>query len=103
MADGVRAGLPDTARPGLVVRVSVPFEGEVMTGEVTADPDRLLTGPEVCALLGIEPGTWRTYVCRGQAPVADDPGVGPANRRTPRWRLSTVREYSRGRRRATNR
>lgn len=64
-----------------------------MSGEVSVDPDELLTGPEVCRLLEISGSTWRTYVKRGYAPPADDPGVGPPNRRTPRWRLETVREY----------
>lgn len=61
--------------------------------EVNVDPDELLTGKEVAQLLEIDPATWRTYVRRGYAPKADDPGVGPVNRRTPRWRLETVREY----------
>ena len=66
--------------------------------EVVADPDRLLTGPEVAALLGIEPVSWRSLVRQGFAPVADDPGgVGPVNTRRPRWRLSTVREFRQNR------
>jgi hypothetical protein len=64
-----------------------------MVVEVHVDPDELLTGPEVARLLEIQPGTWRNYVRRGYAPKPDDPGVGPVNRRCPRWRLETVREY----------
>lgn len=75
-------------------RVSVPFSGGVLAGVVTADPDRLLTGPEVAALLGVEPSSWRVSVWRGYAPKPDDPGgVGPVNQRRPRWRLSTVRAF----------
>lgn len=63
-------------------------------------PDPLLTGPEVAALLDIDPGTWRGYVHRGQAPKADEPGDESlsANRRTPRWRLSTIERWQAGRR-----
>jgi len=77
----------------LVMRVSIPHEGGPVEGDVVADPNELLTAADVARLLGLQPSTWRAYVCRGQAPPADDPGVGPVNRRTPRWRLSTVREY----------
>jgi hypothetical protein len=96
MVSSVRTGLPDAARSGSVsvARVSVPFKGGVMQGEVSYDPDRLLSGPKVAAFLGIEPATWRTYVMRGQAPAPDDPDLEtPVNRRRPMWKVSTVRTY----------
>jgi hypothetical protein len=80
-----------------VDRVVVPFRGRLMEGVVVADPDRLLTTAEVAAALGIQPATWRKMVSVGSAPRADDPGVGPVNRRTPRWRVSTVRAFRLGR------
>jgi len=62
------------------------------TAEISQD--RLLTGPEVAQLLKIDPATWRGYVRRGYAPKADDPDdTRPVQRRSPRWRLSTVAEY----------
>lgn len=82
-----------------VARVSVPYDGPIMVGEVVADPERLLSGPEVAAVLGIRPDTWRAYVNRGQAPAPDVPGVGCAERRRPKWRLSTVRAYHQGKKR----
>jgi predicted DNA-binding transcriptional regulator AlpA len=100
MDEVVRTGQPDTARSGSEVRVSVPFRGGVLRGEVRADPSRLLTTAEVSRLLGIKPHTWRTYVLRGQAPAPDAPDLEtPVNRRLPRWRLSTVREYVQNRKR----
>lgn len=96
MTGVVRTGLPDTTRSGstgLVARVALSFGGERLSGEVSVDPDELLTGVEVARLLEISPTTWRGYVRRGYAPPADDPGAGPVNRRTPRWKLATVREY----------
>jgi hypothetical protein len=65
-----------------------------MQGEVSADPDRLWTGPKVAAFLGIRPNTWNAYVARGQAPAPDDPDLEtPVNRRRPLWKVSTVRTY----------
>jgi hypothetical protein len=61
--------------------------------EVHVDPDELLTGPEVARLLEIKPGTWRSLVHQGYAPAAEDPGVGPVNRRVPRWTLGQVRDF----------
>lgn len=62
-------------------------------------PDDLLTGPQVAALLGVKAATWRGYVSRGQAPAPDDPDDGrPAERRTPRWRRSTVETWREARR-----
>jgi hypothetical protein len=58
-----------------------------------SEVDPWLTGPEVASVLGIKPVSWRTAVAKGYAPPADDPGVGPVNRRNPRWRLSSVRRY----------
>lgn len=59
------------------------------------DTDPLLTGPEAAARLGLTAGTWRGYVHRGLAPKPDDPDEGrPANRRSPRWRTSTVDRFA---------
>lgn len=81
-----------------VMRVTLPTKATGSTREFTADPNRLLTVREVCILLQIEPVTWRAYVSRGQAPAPDDPDSDAhPNRRRPRWRLSTVREYKQGR------
>jgi hypothetical protein len=101
MGEVVRTGQPDTARSGSeVARVSVPFKGDVLRGEVRADPNRLLSGTEVSRLLGIKSDTWRAYVSRGQAPAPDAPDLEtPVNNRIPRWRLSTVREYVQNRKR----
>lgn len=96
-------GRPDSALPRLagadvVVRV-LPWEGVGM-GRVVADPDGLLSGPEVAELLGISGPTWRNYVLSGLAPkpvepdvVRADGSVKPVNLRRPRWSLSQVREY----------
>lgn len=83
-----------------VARVAIPFTGEVMRGEVVADPGRLLTAAEVASYLEIRPNTWRAYVARGQAPPADFADADrPPNRRAPMWRLSTVRDYVQAKRR----
>jgi hypothetical protein len=46
---------------------------------------------------GIQPGTWRAYVSRGQAPPPDDPDdadpTRPVSHRRPRWRPETVDGY----------
>jgi predicted DNA-binding transcriptional regulator AlpA len=80
--------------------VVVAFRRPVaLKGEVVADPDRLLSGPEVARLLGVQASSWRARVAEGRAPAPDDPGPldVPANRRRPRWRLSTVREFKQSR------
>jgi predicted DNA-binding transcriptional regulator AlpA len=77
----------------VVMRVAVPA-GSVLSGELVANGERLLTAVEVARLLGIKPQTWWSYVQRGRAPRADD-GSG----REHLWRLATVREYQQGRRR----
>jgi hypothetical protein len=59
--------------------------------------DPLLTGAECAALAGVAAATWRSLVRGGYAPKADDPGVGPVNRRTPRWRRSSVERFIRDR------
>lgn len=57
---------------------------------MTAD-DPLLTGPQVAGRLFIKPATWRGYVKRGHAPPPDDPDENTVKeRRTPRWRQSTI-------------
>lgn len=66
-------------------------------GGTSADPNRLLTGAEVAALVHCSPATWRNYVMRGYAPEADEPGTGPVNRRLPQWRLSTIEQWLRTR------
>jgi hypothetical protein len=55
--------------------------------------DDMLTTSEFAAIAGVSPATLRGQVSRGQAPPADDPGAGPTNRRTPRWRRSTIDTY----------
>lgn len=80
-----------------VARVAIAYEGDVVEGDVVADPERFLTGPQVAAILRINPATWRSLVRSGHAPKADDPGVGPINRRTPRWRVGTIAEFKRTR------
>lgn len=57
--------------------------------------DKLLTGPEAAARLGLTPATWRGYVSKGYAPKPDDADEGrPVNRRAPRWRVSTIDEFA---------
>lgn len=60
-------------------------------------PDSLLTGAQIADVLGIVPATWRSLVRSGHAPRPDDPGVGAVNRRTPRWKISTIAEFRRTR------
>lgn len=87
-------GLPDTARSAvrrgvLVARVSARTGGIEVVAPV--ESDELLTGPEIAQRLGLSPATWRSFVYKGFAPKADDPDEGrPVNRRSPRWRESTV-------------
>lgn len=83
---------------GVVVRVDFGGDGP-QPGDVVADPDRLLRGPEVAALLGMAPASWRALVCKGYAPPADvvDGADGPWQMRRPKWRLSTVREFKQSR------
>lgn len=75
-----------------------------LDGGVTVEPDPLgelpadamLTTAEVAEALGMsEPVRWRSLVSRKRAPVADDPGdlSVDARRRSPRWRVSTVRQW----------
>lgn len=105
MSGVVRTGLPDTARSGLVqagvvvARVVLPGGVEGFVGEVSVDPGELLTVAEVARLVGMTPSGWRSMVSLGYAPKPDDPGTGPVNRRMPRWRLETVREFQLSRRR----
>jgi hypothetical protein len=61
---------------------------------VTAKKDPLLTGPEAAERAGIAPATWRSYAARGYVPPADDPDDDrPPNRRSPRWKTSTVDHF----------
>ena len=76
-----------------VARISAGTGAITMEDKPETSPDDMLTGPEVARLLGIAAVTWRGYVKRGLAPKADDPGVGHPARRTPRWRVETVRQY----------
>jgi hypothetical protein len=63
------------------------------------DDDPLLTTAETAARLGIAPATWRWHVTQGSGPPPDDPDDGhPAERRMPRWRLSTVKAWEATRR-----
>ncbi len=74
-----------------VVRVRA-VSGEIVMAELE---DPLLTGKEVAARLGITPAGWRSTVSAGYAPAADDPGdmSVPVNRRSPRWRVSSVDKF----------
>ncbi len=56
-------------------------------------PTRLRT-KQVAALLGIKPGTWRSYVSRGYAPQPDDHD----DDRSPVWFATTIDRYRAGRR-----
>lgn len=103
------AGLPDTARPTtrgagvLAVRVS-------LSGVITVQgDDPLLTTAQCAERAGVKPNTWRTFVRDGYVPAADDPGdlEVSANRRSPKWRASTVERFmaarpGRGRKWATS-
>lgn len=62
---------------------------------MSPDKDPLMTGGEAAELCGLAPATWRYYHRVGIVPPADDPGdlASPPNRRTPRWRRSTVEHF----------
>lgn len=81
---------------GRVIRVN--FGDAVDDGDcgvVRLSDDDLLTSAECAALVSatLTPAAWRSLVSKGYAPKADDPGVGPVNRRTPRWRRGAVKAY----------
>lgn len=48
-----------------------------------------LTVTEVAERLKIQPGTWRGYVSKGEAPPAD----GHYDKRTPWWWEKTIAEF----------
>jgi hypothetical protein len=52
--------------------------------------DERLTVAAIAERLNIAPGTWRSYVARGQAPPAD----GWFDRRTPWWSATTVKAWA---------
>jgi hypothetical protein len=53
--------------------------------------DDLLTGPQAAIFSGLTPSDFRNRVNSGRAPSPDEADEGaPANRRTPRWRRSTL-------------
>lgn len=80
------------ASDGEVTVNSGPVPGPAGGGvERYADPNRLLLGPECAAMLGISASTWRSLRTR---PAPDE-----SNPRAPRWKLSTLAEYARTRRR----
>jgi hypothetical protein len=62
--------------------------------------DQLLTVAQAAARAGMTPGAWRALVSSGHVPPADDPGdmAAPANRRSPKWKVSTVDAYRGSRR-----
>ncbi|MBT0771782.1 hypothetical protein KIH74_22770 [Kineosporia sp. J2-2] len=57
---------------------------------VVIEEDRL-SGPAVARILGIESGTWRGYVSRGQAPAPD----GHSGDGRPYWTLATLQSWQR--------
>lgn len=66
------------------------------------DTDPLLTIADIVKQFDkMAEATWRSYVSRGRAPQPDDPDDAngrPANRRTPRWRQSTIDRWKNTRR-----
>jgi hypothetical protein len=57
---------------------------------------RVLSSGQCAALAKVQPGTWRSYVTRGQAPAADVPDeawLGMWQPSGPHWRESTVRHW----------
>lgn len=65
---------------------------------VLDDPE--LTVKECAELTGMSANQWRSYVSSGYVPKPDNPGDldVPANRRSPKWRRSTVARFVAGRR-----
>lgn len=61
----------------------------------TAPSEPTYTARSAAAYVGVEPGTWRAYVSRGQAPKAD----GHHDARTPYWLKATLDTYLDERRR----
>jgi hypothetical protein len=63
-----------------------------------ADDGEWLDVAACAARRGVQPGTWRAYVSRGQAPQPDDPDdddpTRPANHRRPRWRPETLDNFA---------
>jgi hypothetical protein len=64
-----------------------------------ADDDGEWLDVAACAARrGVQPGTWRAYVSRGQAPAPDDPDdadpTRPVNHRRPRWRPETLDNFA---------
>ncbi|WP_340563487.1 helix-turn-helix transcriptional regulator [Streptomyces sp. GSL17-111] len=53
----------------------------------TPRPDELLTAEQAAATLGIQPGTWRSYAARGQAP----PGRKIGGKR--RWTRAEIEHH----------
>jgi hypothetical protein len=71
--------------------------------KVFGHPDRLLTAAEAAALLGMTAPTFRAQA-RREGLTPDEPEADrPPNRRTPRWKLSTIAKWQHTRRRRANR
>ncbi len=86
--------------------VSVDGDGVVSSaGAQGRSAEVLLSGGQVCALLRIQPATWRNYVRRGYAPEPVDPGNvdHPPAQRRPRWSLAQVVGYVEGKKRRWHR
>lgn len=67
---------------------------DLVTAERMSDDDPLLTVKEAAARAEVKPVTWRWYVKHEYAPAPDVADLStPANRRTPKWRTSTVDAY----------
>lgn len=68
---------------------------DVMDSGVFSGEDPMLTSAQAAMRADVTPGSWRAMVSDGTVPPADDPGdvSVPANRRSPKWKTSTVDRY----------
>lgn len=73
---------------------TTPAESQVAErdGDAVVPEPKYLGTPAICRRLGIERHTWHRWVVSGQAP---SPAPLPGN---PRWRLSDILRFERGRR-----
>jgi hypothetical protein len=69
-------------------------QGDAITADDGDDP--LMTAAQVGSAIGWQPKSWRAEVTKGRGPAPDDADDADGRhpmRRTPRWRLSTVKRY----------